>query len=84
MDTQKAFLVILVVLIVVILLNLGIYSYAKKLGSQFKLFSRVYHRAQDPWKEDKAKLEELSESVAMYKTNIDEINKEDSGDSIPS
>ena len=67
MDFQKALLVILITLVVVIIFNIGIYSYAKKRGSQVNLFTRIYNRAKHPWKEDNEKMKELSEYVTKFK-----------------
>lgn len=69
MDIQKTILIIFITLIVVIIFNLGIYSYAKKRGSQINLFTRVYHRAKSPWKEENEKMKELSDYIQEYKEN---------------
>jgi hypothetical protein len=84
MEIHKAFLVILVVLLIVILFNLGIYSYSKRRSNQYKFFTRVYRRARDPWKEDKVKLDELSEKVASYKRKINRLKDDSYGDTPPS
>ena len=64
MDTQKAFLVIGITLIVVIVFNAIIISLSKKGRStsvqQVKMLTGLVKNARDPMKEDKAKLEELS------------------------
>ena len=67
MDIQKALLVIFITLVVVIIFNIGIYSYAKKRGPQINLFTRIYNRAKHPWKEDNEKMKELSDFVTKYK-----------------
>ena len=67
MDIQKALLVIFITLVVVIIFNIGIYSYAKKRGPQINLFTRIYNRAKHPWKEDNEKMKELSEYVTKLK-----------------
>jgi len=68
MDSQKAILVIGLTLIFVLLFNFAIYAMAKKRGAnpanQFEMYSRVFKRARDPWEEDKAKLAELSSTLA--------------------
>jgi hypothetical protein len=74
MDVEKAALVILVTLLLVVLFNLGIFSMAKKRGGEISIFSRVYRRARDPWKEDREKLESLSDQVAQLKKKPGENN----------
>lgn len=77
MDIQKAALIIAIILIVVIIFNLGIYSLAKKRGAEINLFTRVYRRAREPWKDENQKLKELSEQVAQFKNQTPNI-KDDS------
>jgi len=67
MDIQKAIIVIVITLVVVILFNVGIYAYVKKRGPHVNTFGRIYQRARHPWKEDEEKLKELSEKVAKLK-----------------
>ena len=67
MDIQKALIVTLITLTVVILFNIGIYTYAKKRGPHTNTFGRIVQRARHPWKEEKEKLKELSEQVAKFK-----------------
>lgn len=74
MDMEKAALVILVTLLLVALFNLGIFTMAKKRGGEINLFSRVYRRARDPWKEDREKLKSLSDQVAQLKKKPGEDN----------
>lgn len=78
MDTQKAFLVISITLIIVVLINLAIYSMSKRGESdtarQVKMFSNALTKARDPWAEDDAKLSELSRLVDEIKSQND--NKE--------
>lgn len=83
MDIQKALLIIFITLIVVIIFNVGIYSYAKKRGSQINLFTRVYNRAKYPWKEENEKMKELSDYVHEFKENQkrDEDNLDHRNDS---
>jgi hypothetical protein len=83
MEIQKTFLVILIILIIVILFNIGIYSYSKRRSKQFKFFTRVYRRAQNPWKEEKLKLNELSAKVASYKKEIDKVDEQEIGENPP-
>jgi uncharacterized membrane protein len=76
MDTQKAFLVISITLIIVVLVNLAIYSMSKKgkTGSarQVKVISKALSKARDPWAEDDAKLSELSRLVDEIKSQNDD------------
>lgn len=81
-ETEKATLVIVITLVVVILFNLGIYSMVKRrredTNFQIKLFSKAYHRARKPWEEEDAKLEELSKIVSTLKdAQIPEETKEE-------
>lgn len=78
MELQKTLLVILITLIVVILFNFGIYSYAKKRGSQINLFTNVYRRAKNPFRDENEKLQELSRNVAKYK-NYHSQEEEEAG-----
>ena len=82
--TQKKANLFLIILIIVILFNIGIYSYSKRRSNQFKLFTRVYRRAQNPWKEEKLKLNELSEKVASYKKELNKVDEQEIGDIPPS
>ena len=79
MDTEKATLVIGITLLIVILFNLAIYTAAKRRGensiTQFKMFSRAFQRARNPWEEDKAKLDELSRTVAALGNGPDVIDE---------
>jgi hypothetical protein len=80
MDTQqKAALVIGLTLLVVILFNIAIYFASKRRGensiNQFKMFSRAFHRARNPWEEDQAKLDELSRKVEALGHKPDKINE---------
>jgi len=67
MDGQKAFLVIGITLVVVILLNLRILVSFRKRGNNpanlFQAFSSVIKRGRDPWTRDKENLAELSRRI---------------------
>jgi hypothetical protein len=71
MDTQKASLIISVTLVAVVLFNLAIYALAKRIkpnsANKFQIISRAFKRARNPWEEDKAKLDELSKTLAALK-----------------
>ena len=71
LDAQKAALVIGISLVIVILFNLGIYRLAKRRGedsiNQIKMITRVAKRARNPWEEDNARLEALSQTLAKLK-----------------
>lgn len=80
MDIQlNATLVIGVTLLVVVLFNIAIYTVSKRRGedsiNQFKLFSRAFQRARNPWKEDQAKLDELSRKVSALEHKPENINE---------
>jgi hypothetical protein len=81
MDTQKAFLVVGLTLVVVILFNVAILSLTKKGRStsvqQIKMLSGLVKNARDPMKEDKEKLAELSKLVGdIQATEIEESSEE--------
>lgn len=79
MDTEKAFLVIGLTLIVVIVLNLAIFVMAKRKGGnpsgQIEMLSRVFKRARNPWEEERWKLKELSDQVAELQNQTNEDEK---------
>jgi hypothetical protein len=67
MDSQKAFIVIGITLVIVILLNLAIYAAVirrKDRVGEVDLIRRAMKRARDPWKNEKADLQALSKRVA--------------------
>jgi ABC-type lipoprotein release transport system permease subunit len=71
MDSQKAFLVIGITLVVVMLINLGIYATLKNRhtnsSGHFRMVSHAVRRARNPWKEDQAKMEALSNNLAALR-----------------
>jgi hypothetical protein len=70
MDFEKAFLVISVTLIIVILLNLGLYTLVKRRKNtvgEVELFRRAMNKARNPWEDEQAKLESLAKQVAELK-----------------
>jgi hypothetical protein len=73
MDTEKAFVVIGLTLVLVILFNLAIYFSVKRRGKnptgQIEMFSKVFKRASDPWEEEKERLKELSDIVSGLQRN---------------
>jgi hypothetical protein len=73
MDTEKAFLVIGLTLVLVIVFNLVIYIAVKRRGEnptgQIEMLSRVFKRARDPWEEEKERLKELSDIVTGLQRN---------------
>jgi hypothetical protein len=73
MDAEKAFLVIGLTLILVIVFNLAIYISVKRRGEnpagQKKMLSKVFKRARDPWEKDKERLKELSDIVSGLQNN---------------
>jgi hypothetical protein len=73
MDSQKAFLVISITLVVVLLFNLGIYATLKNKrtnsNNQAQMVSRALRRARNPWEEDLAKMEALSRSLVAIQEN---------------
>ncbi|MCJ7702853.1 MAG: hypothetical protein MUO62_14820 [Anaerolineales bacterium] len=67
MNTEKAALVITITLIVVILFNLAIYFFAKRrrdTPGEVDLLRKAAKRARNPWAEENANLESLSQLVA--------------------
>lgn len=67
MDTQKATLVIVLTLIIVVLFNLAIYAIVKRRRNsvgEVDLIRKAVKRARDPWGTEKADLEALAKRVA--------------------
>ena len=75
MDFSKAFLIVGIALVVVILFNVGIYyGYARKNShNEFNDMIDVMKHARNPWEEEDANLRELSQRVKALK-------KKDPGD----
>ena len=70
MDTQKAALVISITLVIVVLLNLGLYTLVKRRKNtvgEVELFRRVMKKARNPWEDEQSKLESLAKQVAELK-----------------
>jgi len=71
MNSNTAFLVIGITLIVVVGINAVIYAAVTRRkqnsAGQFELMRRATKRARNPWGEENAKLEELSKTVASLK-----------------
>ena len=66
MDTQKAFIVIAITLLIVILFNLAIYAAVvrrKDRVGEVELLRRAMKSARNPWGKEKADLQALSEQV---------------------
>ena len=71
MDTQKAALVISITLVIVVLLNLGLYTLVKRRKNtvgEVVLFRRVMKKARNPWEDEQSKLESLAKQVAELKS----------------
>jgi hypothetical protein len=73
MNTDNAFLVICITLIIVVGINAAIYAAVTRRRQntvgQVELIRRATQHARNPWVEDDAKLEELSKTVATLKEN---------------
>jgi hypothetical protein len=71
MVVQKATLVIVITIVLVLLFNAAIFMMAKRRGeksaNQIRMIGRVFHRVRNPWEEEEAKLDELSQTVAKLK-----------------
>jgi hypothetical protein len=74
MDFSKAFVIVGIALVVVILFNIGIYfGYARKNSrNEFNDMINVMKNARNPWEEEDANLKELSKRV-------DALKKKDAG-----
>lgn len=72
MDTTRAFWVICITLVVVVILNLGIYAAfsRRKPDSYSQLFGKVTHDMRNPWQQNNAALDELSQRVADLRANL--------------
>ena len=71
MDTTRAFWVICITFVVVIVLNVGIYAAfsRRKPDSYSQLFGKVSHEMRNPWQQNNAALDELSKRVADLQAN---------------
>jgi len=82
MDTQKAFLVIGITLVVVILFNLAIYaliSRRKDSVGEVELFRKAMKQARNPWREEQENLEALADKVSRLESASE--NKESKNES---
>ena len=79
MDTTRAFWVICITLVVVIVLNLGIYAAfsRRKPDSYSQLFGKVTHEIRNPWQQDNAALNELSQRAADLRTNKPAVEEDE-------
>ena len=71
MDFSKAFIIVGIALVVVILFNVGIYfGYARKNSrNEFNDMINVMKNARNPWSEEDANLQELSRRVGSLADN---------------
>jgi uncharacterized membrane protein len=71
MDPVKAGIVILITLVVIVIINLAIYVYAKRsrrgLPHEIEMLKRAANRARNPWVKEDAMLEELSRLTEALK-----------------
>jgi hypothetical protein len=71
MDPVKAGIVILITLVVIVIMNLAIYVYARRgrhgLPHEIEMLKRAANRARNPWGKEDAMLEELSRLTEALK-----------------
>lgn len=71
MDPVKAGIVILITLVVIVIINLAIYVYARRgrrgLPHEIEMLKRAANRARNPWVKEDAMLEELSRLTEALK-----------------
>ncbi len=82
MDSQKAFLVIGATLVIVVLLNLALYALVKRRKpntGDVTLIHRAIKQARDPWKDEQAKLDSLSQQVAELQSQSSPKDSLDDG-----
>jgi uncharacterized protein YlxW (UPF0749 family) len=79
-ESQKAFLVIGATLLIVVLINLALYTLVKRRKpntGEVDLIRRAMKQARDPWKDEQTKLDSLSRQVAELQN---QSNREDAAD----